>query len=201
MEAETAERMLDAGRACLVPGRQGGTQPDPAVAADVRRWFAVRTKARAEGVAAGQLRQRGVEVFAPELELRRVRVRFGQDRAFVEPLFPGYLFARLDLGRDCFRVRWTPGVRSLVQFGENGPAVLPEEAIELLRTRAGGGERITARDPFLQGVRVTVSRGPLAGLLAVVERPMRASGRVQILLELLQRQTRVELDVSLLRLA
>ncbi len=201
MEAQAAKLMPHVGRIGLAGGVPIGANLAPATMADIRRWFAVRTKPRAEGVAAAQLRQRGLEVFAPELELRRVRVRLGQERAFVEALFPGYLFARLDLGRDCFRVKWTPGVRSLVQFGENGPAALPEEAIEMLRMRAGGGERIIAKDPFLQGVRVSVCRGPLAGLLAVVERPMRASGRVQILIDLLQRQTRVELDVALLRLA
>jgi transcription antitermination factor NusG len=55
--------------------------------------------------------------------------------------------------------------------------------------------------PLQVGARVEVTRGPFAGLLAVVDRPSTPAGRIHVLLDLLKRKTRLELPVSAVALA
>jgi transcription antitermination factor NusG len=116
----------------------------------------------------------------------------------VGPMFPGYVFcqpASAQLGSviNCI------GVVRLVTFGD-GPARVGAEVVAYLRSRAGADGIITI-DPELSGREVTITDGPLRGLAAVVERRLNARQRVLVLLNLLHRQTRVELPERWLRLA
>ena len=155
-------------------------------------WYVVRTKPRAEAVAAANLRNRAIEVFLP-----RLAQPFARDAAHaIEPLFPGYLFARLSLDTQFHVASWTPGVAHLLSGADRAPACLDESVVESLRDRARDGDILLPRPSFRIGDTVEVRTGPFAGLLAVIDRPCSAAGRVQILLELLRRQTRVELPVS-----
>jgi|Deesub1362A_J573_1020465.scaffolds.fasta_scaffold00620_27 transcriptional antiterminator RfaH len=165
-------------------------------------WFAVHTKPKSEDFAALQLAQKGFEVFLPKIEVTRKR---GTKRfALVVPLFPGYLFIRLAPALPAVRqVNWTPGVKYLLCAGET-PVPVPEEAIDLIRQRTGPRGHITpgAQAQFPPGTRVAVRFGPFAGLVGVVERPVPGRSRIRVLLDLLQRQTPLELDpVDLDRLA
>jgi transcriptional antiterminator RfaH len=157
-------------------------------------WYVVRTKPRAEAFAAANLRSKSVEVFYPRLASRLVRAVAGAQAA--EPLFPGYLFARLALERDYHVVAWTPGVAHLLGLGGGQPSPIDEGIVSSLRHRANGGEILVPRPLLRVGDPVEIRSGPFAGLLAVVDRPCSAAGRVQILLDLLRRQTRIDLPAS-----
>ena len=153
-------------------------------------WYVVATKIRRERFAVDQLAQRGVEVFLPRLLLAR------RGTHIVRPLFPGYLFARLELPRDAARVAWTPGVRRLVTFEGEAPP-LPRDAVAFLRAQAGPDGVIVARPrPLPVGARVRVTSGPLAGLVGIIENPPDARGRVSVLMDILRTQTRVSIEAS-----
>jgi transcriptional antiterminator RfaH len=154
-----------------------------------RRWFAVRTKARREQYAVEQLERRGVAIFFPRV------LEVG--RAHVAPLFPGYLFVHIALLAQYYRVIWTPGVRGFVAFGPT-PAPVPEAVIGLMRASAGPGDVIRQRPRLGPGDRVAITGGPLAGLMAVIERPCSERGRVRILLDFLRQGASVELPVALI---
>jgi transcriptional antiterminator RfaH len=165
----------------LAPGRAAIAAPD---------WYVVAAKLRRERFAAEQLVQRGIEVFLPRLALERRGTRI------VRPLFPGYLFVRLDLPREWARVVWSPGVRRLVTFEGEAPPV-PETAIAFLRGQAGPDGVIAARPrPLPVGGRVLVTDGPLAGLIGIIEYPPDARGRVSVLMDILRTQTRVSIDAG-----
>jgi transcription antitermination factor NusG len=51
--------------------------------------------------------------------------------------------------------------------------------------------------PFRAGDRVQIKSGPLAGLVAVIQKPCSQRGRVKILLDFLRRGASVELPVEL----
>jgi transcriptional antiterminator RfaH len=157
---------------------------------DSRAWYVVRSKPRAEAFAAANLRSKGVEVFYPRLASRLAR------NTTTEPLFPGYLFARLVLDRQYHVVAWTPGVAHLLGFGGGQPSAIDEGIVSSLRARAGGDEILFPRPAFRVGDPVEVRSGPFAGLLAVIDRPCSAAGRVHVLLDLLRRQTRIDLPAS-----
>lgn len=162
---------------------------------DTSAWYVVRTKPRAEAVAAANLRVKRIEVYLPRLATGFAPASTGHPQA-TEPLFPGYLFARLDLAREYHLAAWTPGVANLLCVGEGLPAPIDDAVVESLRSRADGGEILRPRRELRIGARVEIRNGPFAGLLAIIDRPCSAAGRVQILLDLLRRQTRLDLPVS-----
>ncbi|HEY8518008.1 MAG TPA: transcription termination/antitermination NusG family protein [Candidatus Binatia bacterium] len=158
-------------------------------------WYVVRSKPRAEAMAATNLRVKGIEVYLPRLA-RAFPHRTSTDVEHLEPLFPGYLFARLDLASQFHVASWTPGVAHLLSLGQGLPTAIDDGVIEALRERAGGGEVLRARIMLRPGDPVEIRHGPFAGLHAIIDRPCSGAGRVQILLDLLRRQTRLELPAS-----
>jgi len=152
-----------------------------------RQWFVVRSKARKEDLALHQLERRGVSVFLPRI------LEYGRDQ--IAPLFPGYLFVHIVLPEQYYCVVWTPGVRNFIAFGA-APTPVPEGVIWLIAGSAGEGGVIRPLAPFKPGDRVQIKSGPLAGLIAVIQRPCSQRGRVQILLDFLRQGATVELPVA-----
>jgi transcriptional antiterminator RfaH len=157
-------------------------------------WMVLRTKRHRERSVHASLLREGVPAYLP-LVREWPRPAVGAD---VVPMFPGYVFcqpppAQLD------RVAATNGVAGFVRFGDR-PASVPPEVIGYLRSRASG-DGIISLDLEFAGRQVTITDGPLRGLPAVIERRMTGRQRVLVLLDLLQRPTRVELPDRWLRLA
>jgi len=172
--------------------RDVSSAEDVARTAGRAAWYVVSAKLRRERFAATELARRGVDAFLPRLVLVRRGARV------VRPLFPGYLFARLELPREWTRVVWAPGVRRLVTFEGEAPP-LPADAVEVLRAQADADGVIVARPrPLPVGHRLRVTDGPLAGLVGIIENPPDARGRVSVLMDILRTQTRVSLDIDAL---
>lgn len=150
-------------------------------------WFVVSTKARREQFAQDQLARRSVETFLPRI---LEPSRFG-DKPVVAPLFPGYLFVHIDLEPQYVDVVWTPGVRKFVGFGAL-PSPVDDAVVEFLFARVGREGIIRAMPTFKQGDVVRIKHGPFEGLVGIIERPGCGQGRVRVLMELLRRQTRVD---------
>jgi transcription elongation factor/antiterminator RfaH len=160
---------------------------------DQLQWFVVRTKVRREQYAEWQLARRGVRTFLP-LICQPARTGI---HPIVAPLFPGYLLVRIDLQVQYFNIVWTPGVSKFVAFG-SAPCALEDSVVEYLQARAGSDGIIRAFPIFREGDRVRVKYGPFAGLEGIIESQASGRGRVRILMELLRRQTRVELPQQFL---
>ncbi|MCK6555401.1 hypothetical protein L6Q96_12610 [Candidatus Binatia bacterium] len=157
------------------------------------QWFVISTKTRREEYAQDQLRRRGVETFLPRI-VEPARLA---DRSNIVPLFPGYLFARLDLTTQYFHVVWTPGVRKLIGFGDV-PCPVDDAAVDFLRARVGAEGVLRPASLLREGDVVRVRRGPFEGLVGIIEHPGCGRGRVRVLMELLRRQTRVEVPLHIL---
>src|SRR5438045_453518 len=83
-------------------------------------WYCMSSQRKREHFAAAHLRQiPGVEVFNPQLKLVRA-TRRGRVWS-TESLFPNYLFARFNLEKLLEKVRYTPSVKSVLQFGNRVP--------------------------------------------------------------------------------
>ena len=156
-------------------------------------WYVISTKARREQFAQDQLNRRAVETFLPRiLEPGRIGMK-----TVVAPLFPGYLFVRIDLEQQYFHVVWTPGVRKFVGFGAL-PCPVDDAVVEFLYAR-GGQEGILRPQPaFKEGDVVRIKHGPFEGLVGIIERPGCGQGRVRVLMELLRRQTRVDVPQQII---
>ena len=90
-------------------------------------WYLIRTKTGGERVAQNQL-QHVVERTLLPLGKMQVRQR---DRTFqrIGPIFPCYIFAFFSLAHRARLIRYTPGVRDVVRFGEQA-AVVPVWVID-----------------------------------------------------------------------
>ena len=160
---------------------------------DARQWYVVRSKPRREAYAQGQLLRRGVETFLPRiLEAGGPRLE-----PSVGPLFPGYLFARVDLECQYNSVIWSPGVRSFVAFGDV-PAAVDPAVVAFLQERCGTEGVVRVVRTFHDGDVVRIVRGPLGGLVGVVQGQVSGQMRVRILMELLRRRTQVSVPAQLL---
>jgi len=104
----------------------------------------------------------------------------------VAPLFPCYLFARLDLQTDYFEVKYLAGVTGLVSAGAD-PIVVPDRIIEEIRAR-GVNDVIEIHEvPFESGQPVRVVEGPFRGFEAIFERYLSGAERVAILLNTIEK--------------
>jgi transcription antitermination factor NusG len=155
------------------------------------QWYAAYTCANHEKRVAEQLMARSVEHFVPlYLSVRRWKDR----KVRLElPLFPGYVFVRLDL-RDRVQVLQVPGVARLVGF--NGKAVaLPDDEIEILRSGLRQSLRAEPHPLLTVGHRVRIISGPFMGLEGVLKK-RKSSLRVVVTLELIQRSMAVDVDAT-----
>lgn len=154
------------------------------------RWYAIRTKGNKEKEVEKRLAALELEVFLPWLRARR---RVGTKFQWVlVPLFPGYLFCRLDLVTSGKVARYCPGVRDFLKFG-NAIVEIGDSIIRELQDRCPEGVARIEPVAMNPGDAVKINEGPFAGLEAIFERKMKGSERVAVLLEILGRQTRLVL--------
>jgi transcriptional antiterminator RfaH len=154
-------------------------------------WAVLRTQPRQEALAGQSVFAQGVETYLPMLPARR-------PTESEQPLFPGYLFASVDIDSDdLLRIRSAPGV-SYVLPQAGPPALLRDETLAAIRTRLVAYRAQHARK-LEHGDRVTIVSGPLRWHDALFVRHLNASGRVRILLDLVQRTVPVDVDQALLK--
>lgn len=157
-----------------------------------KSWYLVYTKPRQEAVAKTNLERQGYVIYLPMA--RHSRRRLGKYVETVEALFPRYLFIHLDQHTDNWRpIRSTLGVTTLVHFGME-PAPVPGGLVEAIQARDDGGVQILSNAEYRPGDPLRIVEGPMMGYEGLF---VAKSGRdrVIMLLELIDKQVRVEVDV------
>lgn len=154
-------------------------------------WYVVRTKPKHEHIAAANLmRQLNMSVFLPRLRLEKL-TRRGVVRV-TEPLFPCYLFTHCVIEDRLADLQHVGGISKVVKFGDKIPHVA-ESTIKELQLHFGADDTLVVENHLAPGDEVTVTEGAFAGLNALVLKALPARSRVQVLLDLLGRQTPVEI--------
>ena len=159
-----------------------------------REWYVVYSKPRKEEQVRFHLALKGIESFFPRL---RIPASPGRRKA-IAPLFPSYLFVRVDLANESHYVTWSPGVKRIVSFSDR-PVPIEESVIQFLQERADSDGIIQAQSSLSVGQEVEIVGGPFHGFVGIIENPPNAKGRVKILLRLLSRQISVKLGVEFIR--
>jgi transcription antitermination factor NusG len=152
-------------------------------------WFALHVKARSERTTAELLRSKGYEEFVPLYYCRR---RWSDRiKRVMQPLFPGYVFCRLDL-QNRLPVLVTPGVLQIVGLGRIPAPIDEEEIISLQKVVISGFQ--TEPSPFMKvGERVRIVRGALEGVEGILT-ALKGSHRLIVSVTLLRRSVAVEID-------
>lgn len=154
------------------------------------RWYVVQTQPLGEARALANLTRQDFEAYLPRYKRERRHAR--RIDTVVRPLFPRYLFVRLDLGRDRWRsVSSTYGVSQMIMSGEM-PAPLPDGLVEELRHREidDGFIKLGLPPGLKVGSRIRLTEGLFVDHVGVIER-LADERRVAILLDLLGREVRV----------
>jgi len=156
------------------------------------KWFAVYTTPRHEKRVDQYLSAKNIEHYLPLYHQRR-RWSDGTRVTLDLPLFPGYLFVRIDKS-ERVRVLEVPGVLSIVGGTGHKPAALPDAEIEALRS----GLHLRRPEPCplpTVGERVRIRSGPLAGMQGVV---LRYKNRLRVVLtiELIRQSVAVEVEAE-----
>jgi len=154
-------------------------------------WFALYIIRKHEKRVEQQLRAKGVEVFLPLFTVEK-RWKNQTTATVSEPLFPGYVFARI-MRTERVRVLEVPSVVSIVGNGREY-LPLPDDEIEALRR--GLHLRRVDPCPYLKvGNRARIRCGPLVGLEGVV---LRKDSRLRIVLsvDLIMRSIAVHVDAD-----
>ena len=160
-------------------------------------WYLVHTKPRQEDVALANLERQGYECYLPQMRIERIRRRKAE--VATEPMFPRYLFVRLDSsdqGKSWSPIRSTLGVSQLVHFGARA-AKVDETLIDLLRQRE---RALPTEAMFHSGDSVVITDGPFAGIEAIYQ-TVDAERRAFILLEILAKPVSMHIDAGRLRKA
>lgn len=157
-------------------------------------WYVLHTKPKRETAVYSYLKTQGIEVFYPSVKVKPVNPR----ASTIRPYFPRYLFVHADLDEvGISALQWVPNAIGLVQF-DGIAAAVPDSLVITLKKRleeikAAGG---LALDGLAPGDAVRITQGPLAGYDALFDMRLTGTERVQVLLEMLGRQVRVQVDAG-----
>src|SRR5262249_7810691 len=132
---------------------------------------------------------KGYESYLPVYRTRRKWS--DRSKSLELPLFPGYLFCRLDV-QNRLPVLTTPGVLSIVGAGKNLIPVSDRE-IEAIRTIERSGLPLFPWPELAVGSKIVIEDGPLKGLEGVTIE-IRKKHHLIVSVPLLQRSVSVEIE-------
>lgn len=158
----------------------------------MRHWYVVQSKPQqAERVAAQLEELLAIEVYNPRIEVRVVRGT--RKLTQVKPLFPNYLFARLDLPEEWKTITFTRGV-ARVLGGWEDPRPIDESVVAAIRSQERRKDRLISYYRFKPQEFVVVRSGPFKDVHGIFDRYIDEGGRVRILLSLIGFDAAVELE-------
>lgn len=157
------------------------------------KWSVVNTHPHKEALAVEHLQRQNFQTYCPLIRKRIKHARREQD--VLRPLFPGYVFARIDLSVHRWRsISSTIGVRALVSFGER-LSFLHDDFIHSLRAREIDSAIVRPESPYVVGQAVRVSGGAFDGLVATIIE-MSEKDRLIVLMDILNRPVKVKLEAA-----
>jgi transcription antitermination factor NusG len=157
-------------------------------------WYAILTKTGREKSATLLLENSGFECYLPVS--KSSRKWSDRIKEIDVPLFPGYLFCRMN-PNDRLPVLIIPGVVQIVGSGKT-PIPVEEHEIAAIQ-RVGSSGLSTMPWPYLQvGQVARIEEGPLQGMSGIVVR-IKSGLKLVLSVQLLQRSIAVEIDRNWIR--
>jgi transcriptional antiterminator RfaH len=161
-------------------------------------WIAVNTHPNREGPAQQNLRNQDYEPYCPVIRKQIRHARRVSDA--LRPLFPGYLFVRLEPERSRWRpILSTVGVRSVVCIGDV-PCAVPVQFIVELKAREEDGAIARPASCRRIGDTVRIAHGAFDGFVGKII-GLSENDRLIVLMDFLNRPVRVKVSGDLLSVA
>lgn len=139
------------------------------------------------------------EILIPTEEISSTRR--GRKSTRQRKLYPGYVFAQLDLTEEMVMdIRSMSNVSGFPPMNQGYPEPLGEEEVSRLKGQAEGTEKSKViRVPFAVGQTVRVIEGPFNNFTGVVETINPERGRVRVIFTIFGRKAPVEIDFTQVR--
>jgi transcription antitermination factor NusG len=177
-DSEGAQRVSRDGR----PATDDSTPKPP--------WYVLQVRPRYENLVCDLLQQKEVEVYLP---LYSTKQKWSERNVETQhPLFPGYVFCRLDYTRRLLPILTTPGVLRVLGVGRTATPV-DEQELEAVRLVLESGRAACPGPMPRVGDLVRIEYGPLAGVEGVMVGQKKRRHLV-VSITLLQRSVSVEIE-------
>ena len=156
-------------------------------------WYLLSIKPNSYRLAEENLAQQGFGVFSPKLISTKKRgSRFLNN---LQPLFPGYLFAKVSKSSPEVKVlNYTRGVNKIISFTDRYYP-LKTTLVENLRLHCDAEDVFSHDFNFKLGDRVKIEHGPFTSFFGKII-SAKSSVRVQVLLEFLSFNVKTEISTS-----
>ena len=164
----------------------------------MKHWYFIQFKPNSYRLAERNLHRQGFETFLPMQKItRRKASRFVSD---LKPLFPGYMFVRVNSDLAPWRtINSTIGVSKLVSF-EGKPKPLPLQLISGLMLRCDASGTLLPPKSLYEGDSVEMLTGPFANFIATVD-IIDPEQRIWVLLDFMGQKTRMQVTADKLQIA
>lgn len=167
-------------------------------------WYVLYVKSKYERKIESSLKQKEIEVFLPMI--KTIRQWSDRKKVIEKPLFPSYIFVKVNYALDLNKILSMEGACSYIRFG-NEYAVAREDEIrniQYLINYNGILEDVEISDQLLSvGKKYKIHNGPLTGLECVIIR-MENKDRIIIQVESLKQNiyaTLPKLNLEKLKIA
>lgn len=167
-----------------------------------KRWYAVHTysgfenkvkRHLEEAIRARGLEDRISEILVPTEDV--AEIRDGRKRVATKKIFPGYIIIEMELDDETWHlVKETPGVTGFVGSAREPTPLTEEEIANIQKHMVETEEQPRPKITFERGEKVKVIEGPFYNFTGTVAEINSERGRLKVMVEILGRQTSVELD-------
>jgi transcriptional antiterminator RfaH len=160
-----------------------------------QKWYVIYSKPSSEDIARDHLERKDIPVFLPKI--RECHYPSKGKGIKIKPLFPNYLFAHMAYPDDYYTVIWAKGVKRIVGNGAE-PIPLDDSVVHFFMKQTEEKGFVQPIPQLKAGDRVKVRRGPLEGLMGIIDGSIDEKGRIKVLMDFLKEGARVEIPFSFL---
>jgi transcriptional antiterminator RfaH len=154
-------------------------------------WAVVNTQPHKENLALENLERQGFGAYCPLIKRWRSHARRADE--VLRPLFPSYLFVKIDPEQQLWRpILSTLGVRTLVRCGDR-LSLIEDAFVQSLKARELDGVIARPASPYRVGQQVRMAGGAFDGLVATIVE-MHEKERLTVLMQLLSQAVKVKID-------
>lgn len=156
----------------------------------MKNWYVLNTKPKKEFHVEKLFFEGGFKIYNPKYRY--------ENR--IKPFFPGYEFVHFDYPSQYRLVRYTRGVKRIVG-NEDGPILIPEEAIQKIQSREVDGliELYKYGEEPGIGDEIEVMEGPWKGIRGLFKKELSDKERVMILLNYVSYQGQLIIEKKKLK--
>lgn len=156
-------------------------------------WYLIFTKPSEEAKVERQFAAAKIEHLFPKIRTKRLRMR--KVIAVTEPLFPRYMFIRIDLEEKFRIIKYTRGVIGFVDFGD-GPVLVDEAIIDEIKAKEKDGyiEATNSNRRYRKNDALRIKKGILKDIDVIFDGYLSGEERVSLLINNVSSNMKVNIN-------